>query len=198
MTQRRKVTHRISHHHGKLYEAQLAIAVLVCLHNRLVDDLLELCVLRGIVSTPKKKTPKARRKRTFKLLPTIILSTRNSSPLEMNPSRSISYTLKATTPTWGEHGADQKGTGTRGAWRGVHRSFSSRPPLLLNALKPPTNSWKSTVPPPLPCHKLEQTRHHRAGGRISNYALFVEYSDHPRRKRIVCDLRDLQKFIAVY
>src|ERR1700729_1661232 len=30
-----------------------------------------------------------------------------------------------------------------------HRSFSSRPPLLLNALRPPTNSWKSTVPPPL-------------------------------------------------
>ena len=119
VTKRRMVTHRISHHHGKLFEAQLAIAVLVCLHNRLVDDLLELCVLRGIVSTPKKKTPKARRKRTFKLLPTIILSTRNSSPLEMNPSRSISYTLKATTPTWGEHGADQKGTGTRGAWRGV-------------------------------------------------------------------------------
>lgn len=34
--------------------------------------------------------------RTFKLLPTIIFSTRNNSPFEMNPSRSTSYTLKAT------------------------------------------------------------------------------------------------------
>lgn len=34
--------------------------------------------------------------RTFKLLPTIIFNTKNSSPLEMKPSRSISYTLNAT------------------------------------------------------------------------------------------------------
>lgn len=33
---------------------------------------------------------------TFKLLPTIIFNTKKSSPLEMNPSRSTSYTLKAT------------------------------------------------------------------------------------------------------
>jgi hypothetical protein len=43
-------THRISHHHRKLFEAQLAIAVLVCLHDRLVDDLLELGILEGFVS----------------------------------------------------------------------------------------------------------------------------------------------------
>jgi hypothetical protein len=43
----RNVTHRISHHHGKLFEAQLAVAVLVGLHDRLIDDLLELCVLIG-------------------------------------------------------------------------------------------------------------------------------------------------------
>ncbi len=105
----RMATHRISHHLGKLFEAQLAIAVLVCLHNRLVDDLLELCILGPSLST---QTPKALRKRTFKLLPTIILSTRNSSPLEMNPSRSMSYTLKATAPKRDEHEAAQ-----RHAWR---------------------------------------------------------------------------------
>lgn len=33
---------------------------------------------------------------SFKLLPTIIFNTKNSSPFEMRPSRSISYTLKAT------------------------------------------------------------------------------------------------------
>ena len=33
--------------------------------------------------------------------------------------------------------------------RDAQRSFSSRPPLLLKAERPPTNSWKSTVPPPL-------------------------------------------------
>lgn len=33
---------------------------------------------------------------TFRLFPTIIFNTRNSSPLEMYPSRSMSYTLNAT------------------------------------------------------------------------------------------------------
>lgn len=127
----RTATHRISHHHRKFFEAQLAITVLVCLHNCLVDDLLELCILERSVSSLTTQTPEGHR--TFKLLPTIILSTRNSSPLEMNPSRSMSYTLKATVPTRGEQ-TQRRGT------RGVHRSFSSRPPLLLNALNPPTNS----------------------------------------------------------
>ena len=102
----RKVTHRISHHHGKLFEAQLAIAVLVGLHNRLIDDLLELCILIGWGSSFVEHTNREKTlKRTFKLLPTIIFSTRNNSPLEMKPSRSISYTLKATTPKWDEHEA---------------------------------------------------------------------------------------------
>ena len=60
------VAHRISHHHGKLFEAQLAITVLVCLHNRLVDDLLELCVLRGIVSSPSTHKEKKNAKSTKK------------------------------------------------------------------------------------------------------------------------------------
>jgi hypothetical protein len=35
-----------------------------------------------------------------------------------------------------------------------HRSFSSRPPLELKALRPATNSSKSTVPDPLPLVSL--------------------------------------------
>jgi hypothetical protein len=35
---------------------------------------------------------------TFKLFPTICFSTRYSSPFEIYPSRSISYTLNATAP----------------------------------------------------------------------------------------------------
>jgi hypothetical protein len=30
------------------------------------------------------------------------------------------------------------------------------------------------------------------------HALFVEYGDHSRRERVVCDLRDLQELVAVY
>ena len=40
-------------------------------------------------------------RQTLRLLPTIILSTRKSSPFEMNPSRSTSYTLKATAIVMG-------------------------------------------------------------------------------------------------
>ena len=61
---------------------------------------------------------------SFKLLPTIIFSTMNSSPLLIYPSLSMSYTLNANL------------------------SFSSLFPLELNALRPETNSWKSTSPPP--------------------------------------------------
>lgn len=55
----------------------------------------------------------------------------------------MSYTLKATA---GQHPLG------RPSDLDLHRIFSSRPPLLLNALRAPTNSWKSTVP--LPLHEL--------------------------------------------
>lgn len=108
---------------------------------------------------------------TFKLFPTICFRTRYSSPLDMKPSRSISYTLNATVS-----GREQEGYRGRDREWGLrcrvwyrcskgrsisalhdiqsndnysHLNFSSLPPLLLNALNPPTNSWKSTVPLPL-------------------------------------------------
>ena len=40
--------YRVGDHIGELFEAQSAIAVLVRLHDRLVHNFLELCILRGI------------------------------------------------------------------------------------------------------------------------------------------------------
>jgi len=32
----------------------------------------------------------------------------------------------------------------------------------------------------------------------ASHALFVEYRDHPRCERVICNLRNLQKLVAVY
>jgi hypothetical protein len=115
------------------------------------------------------------------------LSTRKSSPFEMNPSRSMSYTLNATG-----RAARQPARLPAHPCAHAQRSFSSRPPRLLNALSPPTNSWKSTVPPPLrPRVSATAASARRA------HALLVEDRDHPRRERVRRDLRDLQELLAV-
>ena len=75
------------------------VPVLISLHNRLIDNLLQLRILTTHESNSNSKgdlTQGARGYRTLRLFPTIILSTRKSSPLEIYPSRSISYTLNAT------------------------------------------------------------------------------------------------------
>ena len=76
------------------------VPILISLHNRLIDNLLQLRILAAHESNSNTKGDHTQegggRYRTLRLFPTIILSTRKSSPLEMYPSRSISYTLNAT------------------------------------------------------------------------------------------------------
>ena len=88
--------------------------VLISLHDRLIDNLLQLRIL---VTHKSNSNPQCNHLRTLRLFPTIILSTRKSSPLEIYPSRSISYTLNATVhkirSSEAETGApvQKKGTG---------------------------------------------------------------------------------------
>lgn len=121
--------------------------------------------------------------RTFRLFPTIIFNTKNNSPFEIKLSRSMSYTLNATATSIGSisqyktRGPQVPQTRTprvkreweKGKQDNAHLSFSSRPPRLLNALSPPTNSWKSTVPPPLEPQSNRRMYHHvRASPRKCN------------------------------
>ena len=71
------------------------IPVLISLHDRLIDNLLQLCIL-VVTRASNSNVTTWWGVRTFRLFPTIILSTRKSSPFEIYPSRSISYTLNAT------------------------------------------------------------------------------------------------------
>lgn len=74
--------HRVRHHLSKLFKAEFPIFIMVAFHYCLVDYLLELLILahRGVSHVGMKC---GRAHCTLRLLPTIILSTRNSSPLEM-------------------------------------------------------------------------------------------------------------------
>lgn len=110
---------RVCHHALELVKVELAIAVLIRLHHRcrsnevrkglnagkhdehtLVHNLLQLLVLlrerRSNISDRAEGKEWSSARLTFRLFPTIIFSTRNSSPFEMKPSRSMSYTLNAT------------------------------------------------------------------------------------------------------
>lgn len=89
-----------------------------------------------------------------------------------------------------------------------HRSFSSLLPWLLKALKPATNSWKSTVPPPLQRKKERRitsasirTRkggiHPCATRRRCSCSLFVKDGNHPQCEWVVGDRGDLQELVLV-
>ena len=80
----------IGNHLRELFEAELAVSVLVGFHDSLIHDLLQLRVLPTRPSTQTRRAFPRKNRRTLRLLPTIIFNTRNSSPLEMNPSLSIS------------------------------------------------------------------------------------------------------------
>lgn len=72
---------------------------MITFHNRLVHDLLQLLVLPTLISA----RPQAKLGVTFRLFPTIIFRTRKSSPFEMKPSLSTSYTLNATAANHTNH-----------------------------------------------------------------------------------------------
>ena len=74
-------TYRVGDHLNELVEGKLPVPILIRLHNRLVHYLLQLRILRCDPLQNCLWTYTA--EHTFKLLPTIIFSTRNSSPLEM-------------------------------------------------------------------------------------------------------------------
>lgn len=120
------MTHGIRHHRRKLVERELAVAIAVRLHDRLVHDLLQLLVLQ-VVAHHHLQHEEQLAVRDEPVAVDVIHLERDC------PARQLRQLLR-------------NGKGGRG---GVQRSFSSRPPRLLNALSPPTNSWKSTVPPPL-------------------------------------------------
>ena len=79
----------VCHHLCELVETELAVSVLVGFHNSLVHDLLQLRVLPNQIISPRHSHG-ILRERTFRLLPTIIFNTKNNSPLEIYPSRSMS------------------------------------------------------------------------------------------------------------
>jgi hypothetical protein len=172
--ERYKSAHRVRDHERELFERELAVPVPVGLHDRLVDDLLQLLVLEVV---PHLRAPSA---------PLNADAKRAHHHLEHEEELAVRDEPVAVHVVHLER--DCAGRSARRVRRAPRATYTAREE---NALRPPTNSWKSTVPPPL--RALSPHAH----GAMSRDALLVEDRDHAGRERVRRDLRDLQELLAV-
>ena len=110
-------------------------------------------------------------KRTFRLFPTICFNTKNSSPLLMNPSLSISYTLKAT-----KHGRELHMDISAGRMTSTH-TVTSRRGLLWTRMR---SIHRQTLES-RPSHSHYSSRASAIPDRrwATRDSLLVEYGYHP-------------------